>query len=150
MYYITYNIASCSRGFQVGAAIDAGHYHGQEGLLTGLLFLAATAARAIGGRDVMLVTLAVPPHELLTDAELGRLLRLPPRLTAGARLIASHCTNREIADALGITDATARTHTSRLFDRLGISDRREVSAAIHRRVLEVLEPRRTARRAVRD
>ncbi|CAN5622386.1 hypothetical protein BH23GEM10_BH23GEM10_08540 [soil metagenome] len=105
---------------------------------------------AIGGRNVMLVTLAVPPHELLTDGELGKLLGLSPRLTAVARLIASHRSNREIADALGITDATARTHTSRVFDRLGLSDRREVSAAIHQRVLDVLEPRRTARHSSRS
>jgi DNA-binding CsgD family transcriptional regulator len=104
---------------------------------------------AIGGRDVMLVTLAVPPHELLTDAELGRLLRLPPRLTAVARLIASHRTNREIADALGITEATARTYCTRLFYQLNVRSRRDVTEAIHQRVLDALTPRRTARRAVK-
>jgi DNA-binding NarL/FixJ family response regulator len=52
------------------------------------------------------------------------------------RLMARGCSNREIADQLGISENTVRIHVSRILDKLGVHDRTQaVLAAIERGLL---------------
>jgi DNA-binding CsgD family transcriptional regulator len=101
----------------------------------------ACRAAQIGGKPVMVVTHAGPLHDLLSDVELCRILRLSPRQTAVARLLARRCTNPEIAAELNIRQSTVRRHTEHVFLRLGVNSRRDVDKAIRERVLRALYPR---------
>lgn len=100
----------------------------------------------IGGRPVLVVSLAAPPQELLSDAELASILSMSPRQTAVARLLAQRRTNPEIAAELKITESTVRRHAEHVFLRLGVHTRRDVDPQIRQRVLDALYPRPTARR----
>lgn len=102
----------------------------------------------IGGRDVVIVTLTGPPHELLSDAELGAILEMTPRQAWVARLLALRRTNPEIAAELNIAETTVRSHTEHIFLRLNVRTRRDVADAMRDRVMDTLYPRPTARRPV--
>ncbi|MEX1182078.1 MAG: helix-turn-helix transcriptional regulator [Gemmatimonadota bacterium] len=99
----------------------------------------------MGGRRVLVVTLAVPPQELLSDSELANVLGLTPRQSEVARLMALQRTNREIAAKLNISGSTVRRHAEHVFLRLNVHKRREVEGAIRQRVLDVLDQRGSAR-----
>lgn len=66
-----------------------------------------------------------PPEveEELKAAELRADGALTPRQIDTARLVAKGFSNREIASSLGISSVTVRTHLTRTFDRLGLSNR---------------------------
>ncbi len=94
------------------AALDAAHACGatvlQEKALATLTAAGARPRRpALAGRD------SLTPREL--------------RL---AGMAAEGLTNREIAEALFITTKTVETHLRHAYDKLGISSRRELSAAL--------------------
>lgn len=83
-----------------------------------------------------------PPLELLAREELAALGTRPRRsLVAGpdaltasegrvAAMAAEGMSNKEIAQALFVTTKTIETHLSRSYSKLGISSRRELSAAL--------------------
>ncbi|MFW5921226.1 MAG: LuxR C-terminal-related transcriptional regulator, partial [Polyangiales bacterium] len=48
---------------------------------------------------------------------------LPPRLARVAELVAAGLTDQEIADHMGLTHKTVRTYVSRIYRRLGVSNR---------------------------
>jgi DNA-binding CsgD family transcriptional regulator len=56
--------------------------------------------------------------------------RLTPRELEVARSIALGASSREIASALGISVHTARRHTERVFDKLGVKTRASVGAVL--------------------
>jgi DNA-binding NarL/FixJ family response regulator len=67
-----------------------------------------------------------PPNSELTDRELQIL-----------NLIVKGMSNREIAAALGITEATVKWHVNILLSRLNVSDRTQAAvAALHRGIVE--------------
>lgn len=53
----------------------------------------------------------------------GPLGGLPPRLARVAELVAAGLTDQEIADHMGLTHKTVRTYVSRIYRRLGVSNR---------------------------
>ena len=55
-------------------------------------------------------------------------LALTARETEIARLVARGCIDREIAGVLGISFSTVRTHINRCFEKLGCSNRAELSS----------------------
>lgn len=58
----------------------------------------------------------------------GDALALTARETEIARLVARGCIDREIAGVLGISFSTVRTHINRCFEKLGCSNRAELSS----------------------
>jgi DNA-binding CsgD family transcriptional regulator len=54
---------------------------------------------------------------------------LTPRQVEILRLVAEGCTNRQIARALTISEATARTHLANIYSRLGATNRTQALAA---------------------
>jgi DNA-binding NarL/FixJ family response regulator len=71
-----------------------------------------------------------PPHSELSPRELEVL-----------ELIAKGLSNREIGDALGITEATVKWHVNIILSRLGVADRTEAIVAALRRGIMQLPPR---------
>ena len=61
----------------------------------------------------------------LRDDERVRALGLTPRETEILELIAAGLSNREIADRLCVSENTVKTHSSRVFDKLGARRRTE-------------------------
>ncbi len=61
----------------------------------------------------------VLPRGVSTDA-------LPPSLLRTAELLARGLSDKEIAAELALSHATVRTYVTRIYERLGISDRREL------------------------
>ena len=55
-----------------------------------------------------------------------RRAKLTPREREVALLLAKRRTSKEIAEALGVTFATARRHTERVLEKLGLNSRRTV------------------------
>ena len=61
---------------------------------------------------------------------------LTPRQLEIARLLASRATNAEIASSLGISVHTARHHSQRVLEKLGITSRAEVRRRLERSMRE--------------
>ena len=53
---------------------------------------------------------------------------LTPRQQEVARLVARGCTNKQIAQRLGISRFTAETHVRNILERLGAAGRSEIAA----------------------
>ena len=62
----------------------------------------------------------------------GDELGLTPREKEVLALVAEGRTNRQIADALFISDKTASVHVSSILAKLGVANRAEAAAAVHR------------------
>ena len=109
---------------------------GRDGLLQAVRTVAAGGAlldpAVTGAMMQKLVTLAskTGPDELAD---------LTAREREVLALVAQGKTNREIAEALVISDATARNHVSHIFEKLGLSRRSEAAALAAR--LGLGEPR---------
>jgi DNA-binding CsgD family transcriptional regulator len=81
-----------------------------------------------GQREIdLLDTLALHVARALQAGDAGLSL-LSPRERDIGRLIARGCTDKEISDILGIGFSTVRTHVNRCFEKLGCSNRAELSA----------------------
>ena len=69
------------------------------------------------------------PHSIFSEQEwtvLARELKLAPRQEAIARLILEGKPDKQIAQDLKLAVPTIRTHLTRLYRRLGITDRAEL------------------------
>jgi NarL family two-component system response regulator LiaR len=69
-----------------------------------------------------------PGAPFVADAERQRALGITPREMEILALIASGLSNREIAERLFVSENTVKTHSSRLFDKLGAKRRTQ---AVH-------------------
>ncbi len=68
-------------------------------------------------------------HERATAAKAGgAVVALTPREREVARLIAAGLTNRQIGQALVITEKTAANHVQRVLDELGLHSRAQLAA----------------------
>jgi len=57
------------------------------------------------------------------------------------RLMAAGQSNKQIAAALFITEGTVKVHASRIFEKLGVSDRTQAAtAALRRGIVRPAEP----------
>lgn len=81
------------------------------------------------GRTYVAQTVASRLADRLTHVPLS------PRELAVLRLVTAGKTNKEIGGMLSITEATVKAHLTRLFDKLGVSNRTEAIAAAARRGL---------------
>jgi predicted ATPase/DNA-binding CsgD family transcriptional regulator/Tfp pilus assembly protein PilF len=107
-------------------------------------FAAAWAAgRALTLPEAVSEALLVPDDVRLADApRAGGAQLLTPRETEVLRLLVAGRSNPEIADALFISRRTVTTHVTRLFAKLGVSNRVEATTEAQRRgMLAMPEPR---------
>ncbi|ASF09340.1 putative two-component response regulator [Nocardia brasiliensis NBRC 14402] len=97
-----------------------------------------TAVQAIVAGDVLLspaITrrlIETYAHRHRTRAVAGpRLNALTPRETEVSRLIGNGLTNAQIAQHLGLSEATVKTHVKRIMGKLGLSSRAQVVVAVY-------------------
>jgi two-component system NarL family response regulator len=87
-------------------------------------------------RDVHAGKRVVPPDVAVRLAERVPQSDLSPREMEVLRLVADGKSNKRIADALGLSEATVRTHVSNILGKLGVDDRTQAATeAIRRGIL---------------
>jgi len=69
------------------------------------------------------------------DSDSGRIDSLTPRERQIVALVTEGLKNREIADGLGISEATARNHLTSILEKLGLSNRFQLAVYAFRRGL---------------
>jgi DNA-binding CsgD family transcriptional regulator len=73
--------------------------------------------------------LVIPERGSSPDPGLS-LAELPPSLRRVARLLADGLSDKEIAEACGLSFATVRTYVTRIFKRMGVHNRTELAARL--------------------
>jgi DNA-binding NarL/FixJ family response regulator len=90
-------------------------------------------------RDVLAGKTYLAPAAAAKLAEEVTRVHLTPRELASLRLMADGKSNKEIANELGISDRTVKTHLGHLFEKLGVTSRTEAIKIATRRGLVRLE-----------
>jgi len=90
-------------------------------------------------RDVLAGKTYIAPAAAAKLAEGVTRVQLTPREMAALRLMADGKANKEIADALDISERTVKTHLGHLFEKLGVTSRTEAVKVATRRGLVRLE-----------
>ena len=90
-------------------------------------------------RDVLAGKTYIAPAAAAKLAEGVTRVQLTPREMATLRLLADGKSNKEIANALDISDRTVKTHLAHLFEKLGVTSRTEAIKVATRRGLVRLE-----------
>ena len=90
-------------------------------------------------RDVLAGKTYLAPAAAAKLAEGVTRVHLTPRELASMRLMADGKANKEIANALGISERTVKTHLGHLFEKLGVTSRTEAIKVAMRRGLVRLE-----------
>ncbi len=90
-------------------------------------------------RDVLAGKTYIHPAAAAKLAEGVTRVQLTPRELATLRLMADGKANKEIANELGISDRTVKTHLGHLFEKLGVASRTEAIKVATRRGLVRLE-----------
>jgi two-component system NarL family response regulator len=90
-------------------------------------------------RDVLAGKTYLAPAAAAKLAEEVTRVHLTPRELAALRLMADGKSNKEIANELGISDRTVKTHLGHLFEKLGVTSRTEAVKIATRRGLVRLE-----------
>jgi DNA-binding CsgD family transcriptional regulator len=91
---------------------------------------ALTAAGQLGASPLRAAIAGVILRAGTSAPRSGGLPELTPREGEVADLLTQGCTNREIADALGIAEGTASVHVSNLLRKLGVSSRTQAMALL--------------------
>lgn len=86
-------------------------------------------------RDVLAGKTYLAPAAAAKLAEDVTRVQLTPRELASLRLMADGKSNKEIANELGISDRTVKTHLGHLFEKLGVTSRTEAVKVATRRGL---------------
>jgi DNA-binding NarL/FixJ family response regulator len=86
-------------------------------------------------RDVLVGKTYLAPAAAAKLAEGVTHIRLTPRELATLRLMADGKANKEIANELGISDRTVKSHLGNLFEKLGVTSRTEAVKIATRRGL---------------
>ena len=96
--------------------------------------LMARVAALLRRAELRVVPAAVPTPapvaDAPTDAELQTRFGLTPRQALVARLLAEGCSNAEVAERLGVSEHTARNHTTHVLAKLGTSKRARVATLL--------------------
>jgi DNA-binding CsgD family transcriptional regulator len=89
-------------------------------------------SRTLAGGSSLIVVVVVERHtrELVPDEQMMRAFRFTASEARVARLLVDRRSNREIADKLEVTEHTARRHTEKVLQKLGIRRRAHVERAI--------------------
>jgi DNA-binding NarL/FixJ family response regulator len=90
-------------------------------------------------RDVLAGKTYLAPAAAAKLAEGVTRVHLTPRELASMRLMADGKANKEIANELGISERTVKTHLGHLFEKLGVTSRTEAIKVAMRRGLVRLE-----------
>ena len=90
-------------------------------------------------RDVLAGKTYIAPAAAAKLAEGVTRVQLTPREMATLRLLADGKANKEIANALDISERTVKTHLAHLFEKLGVTSRTEAIKVATRRGLVRLE-----------
>src|SRR5215212_9556875 len=90
-------------------------------------------------RDVLAGKSYLAPAAAAKLAEGVTRVQLTPRELASLRLMADGKSNKEIANELGISDRTVKTHLGHLFEKLGVASRTEAVKIATRRGLVRLD-----------
>jgi len=90
-------------------------------------------------RDVLAGKTYLAPAAAAKLAEEVTRVQLTPRELSTLRLMADGKSNKEIANELGISDRTVKTHLGHLFEKLGVTSRTEAVKIATRRGLVRLE-----------
>ena len=90
-------------------------------------------------RDVLAGKTYLAPAAAAKLAEGVTRVQLTPRELATLRLMADGKSNKEIAQGLGISDRTVKTHLGHLFEKLGVTSRTEAVKVATRRGLVRLD-----------
>lgn len=90
-------------------------------------------------REVLAGKTYIAPAAAAKLAEGVTRVQLTPRETATLRLLADGKANKEIANALDISERTVKTHLAHLFEKLGVTSRTEAIKIATRRGLVRLE-----------
>jgi DNA-binding NarL/FixJ family response regulator len=90
-------------------------------------------------RDVLAGKTYIAPAAAAKLAEGVTRVQLTPRELSTLRLMADGKANKEIANELGISDRTVKTHLGHLFEKLGVASRTEAIKVATRRGLVRLE-----------
>ena len=90
-------------------------------------------------RDVLAGKTYLAPAAAAKLAEGVTRVQLTPREMATLRLLADGKSNKEIANALDISERTVKTHLAHLFEKLGVTSRTEAIKVATRRGLVRLE-----------
>ena len=90
-------------------------------------------------RDVLAGKTYLAPAAAAKLAEEVTRVQLTPRELSTLRLMADGKANKEIANELGISDRTVKTHLGHLFEKLGVTSRTEAVKIATRRGLVRLE-----------
>jgi two-component system NarL family response regulator len=99
------------------------------------------SARALIGciQDVLAGKTYLAPTAAAKLAEGVARVQLTPRELSTLRLMADGRSNKEIANELGISERTVKTHLGHLFDKLGVTSRTEAVKVAARRGLVRME-----------
>jgi len=90
-------------------------------------------------RDVLAGKTYIAPAAAAKLAEGVTRVQLTPREMAALKLMADGKANKEIANALDISERTVKTHLGHLFEKLGVTSRTEAVKVATRRGLVRLE-----------
>jgi DNA-binding NarL/FixJ family response regulator len=90
-------------------------------------------------RDVLAGKTYLAPAAAAKLAEGVTRVQLTPRELSTLRLMADGKSNKEIANALGISERTVKTHLGHLFEKLGVTSRTEAVKVASRRGLVRLD-----------
>lgn len=81
----------------------------------------------LDGRLTWLVVRRDRPRSDAAEGVGRTLATLPPALARVAELLASGLSDKEIADRVGLSLSTVRTYVARVYDRLGVHGRTQIS-----------------------
>ncbi|MGQ0815353.1 MAG: response regulator transcription factor [Gemmatimonadota bacterium] len=98
----------------------------QSGSLDGAKSASAVVIRQPGGESVVIVLVDRGPEKMTNGEDLCRRFNLTAREAEVAVLLAERLSCREIAERLGLSFHTARTHTDRILMKLGVRSKNEV------------------------
>jgi DNA-binding CsgD family transcriptional regulator len=90
----------------------------------------AVVVRRAGEQSVVIVLVDRPAAEPTNPATICRTLGLTPRQTDVALLLAERHSCREIAVRLNMSFHTARCHTERILEKLGVRSKHDVRARL--------------------
>lgn len=122
--YVLDALAAGADGFLLKDTPPAGIVDAIHRVVAGDPMLSPSATRTVVDR----IRRAVDPHREEATTRLGR---LTDREREVAVAVGRGLSNAEIADELFLSVPTVKTHVSRVFDKLGVSNRVQVAIVVH-------------------
>ena len=119
MRFVEYRFLVVEHSVEIYAALVAAAF-AAVGIWLGLTI---TGRKVVVKEVTIEVPVAAPALPFVPDAARIEALGITPRELEVLQLIAEGLSNKEMADRLFVSENTIKTHTSRVFDKLGASRR---------------------------